>query len=299
MNSPTHSTVLPGVFYTLAAAVGFALSLVMARLSYEHGTNPSSVMLLRFVAMVPVLVVWNRLRTRPLKLSGANLRGSIVCGFLYFAGIFSYLSSVAWLPVSLSVLIFYTFPIIVALASAIIYRQRLSALNLLALVTAFAGLMMALDVSVSEFSSIGLVFAVTAPVAIAANIICSSMLLKRVTSSVFTTYTAAVSAVLAALVVFLGDGLQLPSGLAGWGSFSVMLFGFFVGFICTFNAISHLGSSRFAALMNLEPVSTIVFAVVILGEVLSNFQLLGAFIVIFGVALTQYANLKNGNRVAD
>ncbi len=289
MVSPSEHRLLPGMLFTLAAAIGFACSLVMARLSYEYGSDAQTVMLLRFIAMLTALLLWNFLRGQTLKLKTRDCAGSLLCGLLYFVGIFSYLSSVAWLPVSLSVLIFYTFPILVAIISALMIRHRPNLLSMFALLIAFVGLLLALDVESAEVSKIGLGFAICAAIGIALNLVLSGQVLQRVETQVFSTYTAAVSALLASLVVFFSGGLSLPAGVVGWAAFCGMLVSFFVGFICTFNAISRLGSVRFASLMNLEPVATIILAMLLLGETLNSLQVAGAFIVIAGVILAQYA----------
>jgi len=290
MRSTNQSHVLKGVLFTLFAALGFALSLVLARLSYEHGSNPASVMFIRFAAMAIVLLLWTGYQNQSLRLNRVDTAGSLGCGLLYFTGIFAYLSSVAWLQVSLAVLIFYTFPIVVALIVAANTRQPPNGLSLIALLVAFSGLLLALNVRSAEVSIQGLAFAIFASVAIACNIVFSSRVLQRVPTQVFSSYTASLCAVLSALAVFTGEGLQLPQNAVGATVFLGMLLAFFVGFICTFNAIACLGSLRFASLMNLEPVATIVFALLILGETLSLLQALGAAIVIIAVVLAQYAS---------
>lgn len=285
-NPPAKLTA--GVLYTLAAAFGFAMSLVMARLSYSHGSDPASVMFVRFLAMSMLLLLWNRHKKQSLRLHGAPLRGSLLCGLLYFSAILAYLSSVAWLPVSLAVLIYYTFPLFVALISAVVLRRVPGPMAVFSLLLAFAGLLLALNVQTAELSGIGLALAGFAAMAMAANIVLSSHLLRDVPTSVFISYTSVVSVALASVVVLWGEGLQLPVGLFGWGVFLLMLLCFFIAFISTFKAIASLGSLRFASLMNLEPVATVFLALIVLSESLSGAQLMGAAIVIVAVVLSQY-----------
>lgn len=278
-----------GVLFTLVAAVGFALSLVMARVSYEYGSNAQSVMLVRFVLISLLLLAWARHKRLVLRLPGRQRWACAGCGVLYFSGILAYLSSVAWLPVSLSVLIFYTFPILVALLSALWLRQAPSWLALFALLLAFAGLLLARDVRELSVSPIGLALAATAAVAVALNLLFSAAMLKRVPTLVFSTYTSLACAALALAAVLASGGLQLPSQAPGWAAFALMLASFSVAFVSTYAAIARLGSLRFSSLMNLEPVATIVFAVVLLGELMSGEQVLGAVVVVSGVVLAQLA----------
>ena len=95
------------------------------------------------------------------------------------------------------------------------------------------------------------------------------------------------------LVVVSGDGLQLPHGDAGWWGFAVMLGAFLVAFVAFYQGIRLIGPVRMATIMNIEPVVTIAFAVLLLGEGLSPRHVIGTAIVLAGIFLAQYSRLRS------
>ncbi len=52
INLKAHS----GFIYSAFAAVSFALTLVLARISYDHGSNVETVMLVRFTMLTVILM---------------------------------------------------------------------------------------------------------------------------------------------------------------------------------------------------------------------------------------------------
>ena len=51
-----------GVTFALVSAVGYSFSLVLARLSYDSGTNALTIVLIRFSLMVVLMLVLARSR---------------------------------------------------------------------------------------------------------------------------------------------------------------------------------------------------------------------------------------------
>lgn len=115
--TPAQSN-LTGYGFSVLAAICFAGSLVLARICYDYGTNPESILVMRFAVLLVLLLIWNISRGKSLVLPTKLAAGSLLVGMTYFIGIGSYLSAVAYLPVSLAVLIFYTFPIVVVIITA-------------------------------------------------------------------------------------------------------------------------------------------------------------------------------------
>jgi len=280
---------LLGLACALAAALGFACSLVLAKISYDHGSNSQTVMLVRFVLVVLLMLAWNRWRGHSLALPGKLIAGCAALGGFYFMGIGAYLTSVAWLPVSLAVLVFYTFPILIALLSAALARRWPQPLEMLALLVAFAGLALALEVSGGvELHPLGLTLACCAALGVTLNMVSSGYLLQRMPTTVFSFYLTLTTGILSALAVLATGGPELPQGATGWWAFCGMLASFIIAFLGTYNGIRLIGAVRMSTIMNLEPVATILIAVAALGESLSARQVLGGGIVLAAIVLAQW-----------
>ena len=106
-----------------------------------------------------------------------------------------------------------------------------------------------------------------------------------------------VIAALGLLAVALArDAIVLPTAPGGWAGMigvavlqasSIPLF---------YVAIAHIGPARSAMLTNLQPVVSIVAAFLLFGEVLSGLQFAGAGLVLGGIFLMQWHDLRQRTR---
>ena len=79
--------------------------------------------------------------------------------------------------------------------------------------------------------------------------------------------------------IIIGDA-DLPQNTGGWVSyFSVPIF-YMIGVTAFFYGISCIGAVRASVIMNLEPIGSIALGFIVLGQILSPSQLIGATCVI-------------------
>ena len=277
----------PGALLALTGASLFALSLITARYSYDYGSEPQTVMFVRFLILASMMVLW---RMRSGALTSIPRRDAVICSLLgvsYFIGIGSYLLSVAFLPVSLAVIIFYTFPILVALGAALNARRWPGLREISALLLAFSGLFIVLDVKLDDVQPVGILFAVTAALGVCVNMLGGGYILRRVPTTVFSFYQSTSVLILSAIALLFSGGLALPEAGPGMLAFGVMLIAFIIAFFSVYNAIRLTGPVRTATIMNLEPVMTVGFAIWLLGEQPGFDHLIGGLVVLAGVLLAQ------------
>ena len=283
---------LLGVLLSLSGATFFALSITTARWSYDYNTNTQTVMLVRFVTLIAIMLIWNKRKNISLKLPKADAVKCSILGAFYFMGIASYLASVAYMPVGLAVLILYTFPILVILSTAILNRRKPSLLQLFAVVIAFIGLFIALDINADNTQPIGIILATMAAVGVTINMIGSADILKRIDFSLFGLYQAVVVAAISALLVLFTGGLSLPDEPKGWIILGVMLLSFIIAYLSVYTSLKVIGAVRTSTIMNLEPIMTIIFAIALLQEQMTIEKLIGGVIVLFAILLAQLPQIK-------
>jgi len=297
---PLHNKNLAGFLYAVLAAIGFSFSIIFAKKSYDYGTNPQSVLLVRFLLLSLLMGSWNYWQKTSLRITPRLMLSNLVLSALYFIGIGSYLTAITFLPVSFAVLIFYTFPIVVALLTALLARRWPHPLEMFALMLAFAGLFIALEIKPSGLSgtelSIGLVFAVMASLGIALNMVASGYLLIKLPTTVFSFYMGVGTTFLALIAVISSSGLKLPVGYEGWWTFSTMLLSFIIGFLATYKSVQLIGSLRTSTVMNLEPIATILIAILLLHEVLTLQHIIGGLLVLIAILLAQWPQIQSVRR---
>lgn len=283
---------LLGILLSLSGATFFALSITTARWSYDYGSNTQTVMLIRFVTLLFIMLLWNKARQIPLLLSNNDIVKCSILGIFYFIGIGAYLSSVAYMPVGLAVLILYTFPILVILTSAIVDKRRPRLLELIALILAFIGLFIALDIDTDNIKLIGVFLAGLAAVGVTINMLGSANILKRIPFTLFSLYQAIVVSTISAFFVFFTGGIAMPNSAKGWMIFLVMLTSFVIAYLSVYASLKVIGAVRTSTIMNLEPVMTTVFAFALLQEQMTMAKLIGAMIVLFAIFLAQLPQIK-------
>lgn len=296
LSAPRHAIAL-GAGFALVAAGCFGFVTPLARYAYEFGTNPATAALVRItvgaVVAVGVALVLGRGRKLP-RTAFLPVVGVTAC--LGLAAIF-YLSAVAFVPVSLAVLLFYLYPLMVAAYATLFQGRPLGLLRMSAFIIAFGGLAIAFAPSVSGLDWLGVLLGVVSAVLLAGLFLFSEAALRHADVVTVTLYSNVGCVPIVVVGVLLLGGPEGPSTHAGWAALlaSGILFG--AGMFLNFAAIAFAGSTRTAMVFNIEPVIAMVVATSLLGESLSAIQYAGAALVIFALAMSGLADRRMAGKV--
>jgi drug/metabolite transporter (DMT)-like permease len=286
-------TVAMGRLLGLLAAIVLGLNTTFARLAYDAGSNPVTVLGSRFLACTLAIGIAVVLLGRSAVIPRGSRLPMLSVTAIWFIGPTCYLWSVVFLPVGLAALLFYTLPLIVAAISHFQEGARLGPMRVGAFLLAFTGLVIALSPSLSELDWRGITLAFLAAVSTAVTFILSRRLVSELGVFTFTLYMSAGSVVLIMGVILLVGGIALPQNTIGWTGLSGAAFGFVVGILAMFTAIKYVGSAAAAMLLNLEPLISILAAALVLGERLTMLQLTGAIMVVSALILATRERVKH------
>lgn len=288
-DSPAASRRL-GTSLVLVSATAFGLVTTQSRLAYDAGSNPLTMVLVRVSAFALVFGAVVLLAGRRLRLSRRELRGTIWLAGMFLLMSAGYLGSVAFIPVGLAALVFFTFPFIVAALSALTGREPLTLPKVVALLVAFIGLALALGPGLDGLDWRGIACALGAAVGFALAIAFGSKVVESTDIMVVNVYTNLwMSLALGAFMLATG-GIALPGtslGLAAMGGATLC---YLVAYSCWFLGVSRVSPVRVAALYNLEPIVTIAAAGLVLHERLAPLQLAGAALVIAAILAISLAS---------
>ena len=282
-----------GLSVLLFSTVAFGLNNILARLSYDHGSNVVTLLTIRtIIALLAIgaylswLKLWRRFaRTDMPAFAAASLAFSF--------GTLMLLESFRFLPVSLAILLFYLFPILVALIYLATGEERLTPIGWVGVIAAFCGLALALEIFHGfELNLVGVALSMTSALCMALSIVSTHRLMRRFPGILVTFWLLAVSEVIYAVGMFAVVGIAWPD--AGTG---VLVFGGAViagplALVSFFVGLSMVGGTKTGLVMNFEPVTTILFAAAILGEALGWLQYSGAAIVVASIVLVNLAERR-------
>ncbi len=277
-----------GVAIVLAAAFFISLTNVFAPLVYDNGSNPLTYHTVRFLFFVAICRLWFWMRGISTALPPRQRLTAYGVGVTYSLGAGSLLGAVAYIPVSMAVLILYLYPLLTMIATCALDRRRPQAIEVICLLIALMGLALALELTFSNLHPAGLGLAALAALAITTFVVGSGRSLQGLDNTIATFHTAFGALAVAAVATLATGSFALEiSGGYGWLIFACAVLSFTAAFVAIFKGVRVAGPVRFATLMNMEPVITICLAFMLLGETLTVLQFIGAALVIGAVAVAQ------------
>jgi drug/metabolite transporter (DMT)-like permease len=273
-----------GVAAVVASAICFGALPIFARAAYASGVDTATLLLLRFG--IAAALMWIVLAVRGAAVPrGRGLAMLVAMGALGYAGqAFAYFTAVRLASAGLAALLLYLYPAIVALLSRAVFGQRLSRLQVVAVVLALAG--SALTVGrADDGSPLGVLFGVLAATIYSVYILTGGRLPAGITATASTTVVTSAAAAVYAGAVLL-RGAHLPRTAAGWGAVVAL------AVVCTVLAVAlflagleRLGPVRASVYSTVEPATTLVLAALLLGEPVTWLRAAGGALVIAAVVL--------------
>ncbi|MEM7291921.1 MAG: DMT family transporter [Pseudomonadota bacterium] len=283
------SRVVLGSLLALLSAASFALNLVLASLAYSYGANIHAMNLSRAGLFLCCLCVALMLRRPSMAMPMRARLASAAVGLLLCAEMYVLLGAIQTISVALAVLIFYTYPILIAVVGWVRGSERFFIDSLLFMSGAFLGLVLVL-VEASEFPDVqGLTLAVLAALVMATMLITSERVLSRYDHDLVMAHSLlTVTAVVIGLSLTVVD-LQWPQSTTGGLIFFGSAVFYVVATFSLFKAVALIGPLRTAIIDTTSPIWAILFGFLLLHQLLTGSQLFGATLVIVAVAALQWS----------
>lgn len=275
-----------GILAAVGGASCFGITIVLARFAFDAGANLGAVVELRVLFAAVVLGLIILITGRSFKVP-REVRGALARVTLGNFGVtLGYLTAIQFIPVSLTVVIFYTYPLMVAATAPFVAGEQLGRMQIIAFPLAFAGLALALGPSFTSLDWHGVVPALVAAAAAAFLFRNSPRAVAACGPFTVGFYVNLMAAVLMIGVLVALGGVVPPGTAAGWaGMWGVSLF-YVLGMVLMFTALHAAGPTLTSLLFNAEPLVVIAGAAILLGERLTPLQLGGVALVVGALMLT-------------
>lgn len=276
-----------------AAGIGFATNSTAAKVAYEGGTNPLTFLLLRSaLAAILVLIIILIVNRRSLHMPMRRRIAAFAIGGLLAVYSYGTLASIQFIPVALAILILYTFPLLTSIYTWVSGQERPTFLSVGALLVAFFGLVLALDIQGAALDLRGVGLAAMAALGLTTVIILNNRLVGDGDSQPITFHMMLSATIVFAVVIWIAGDFALPETLAGWTGFLIGPSAYAAAIVTIFIAISLAGPAPTAMTMNVEPVASLTFGFLILGQALSGLQIVGAGLVIAAVVSLRLTDIR-------
>ena len=285
-----------GLGITLLAAFFVSLVTTFARIAYDSGSNPATLVFLRSACMMLVMGGLQLAARRSLVLPRRTIPITIGLGICIFGMSFGYLSSVFYISVSLAVLLLYTYPLMVGIASPLLGRERMTWIKALCLVGAFAGLVVASSKGIGSLDWRGIVFALTAAASIAVIALFGGQAMSRAHPFVMNAWMNLWIVLAVGLYLAVSGGPHFPQTTVGWLATLAVCLCYTLGISFLFLGLMLISPAQSALTMNLEPLFSTSAAILLLHEAVAPRQWIGmAMLLIFLGVSTLAGMARRGN----
>lgn len=284
---------LTGVFSALICSLGLGLAVALGRLAFDGGTTPLSVAFFRSLLSVVAMGTICICMGISLKLPRTVLISMLFLGCLFSHMAFGNVGSTKYIPISLAALLFFIYPPVVAILNHVIAKKWPSLIKTISITVAFLGLAVMLGVDLNQIDLRGVVIGITAGIACAVNIIWVARKVSGVHPFVIVFYQSAIASLIIGILAWYLDELRLPNEIGGWLGFLLVGVLQTVSIPFFYFAIQRIGSEPTAMINNSQPIASIVAAILIFNEGLTLERFFGAIMVIGGILVTQWDDLKS------
>lgn len=283
-----------GIACALAAAAMYGFVPNFARGAFENGVPPVESAFLRTAMVAVAFAILAIIRNESLvvpRAALASFAGQAVATLVISVG---YLASVQFIPVGLTVTIFFSFPVLIMLAAPLIEGHSPGTVRILIALFAFTGLAVAVGPSFDKLDLRGILLAAAASLFCVLQFFSGRAISTHMAPAAFGALVhAAIWPATLLIALYAGSGTIriFPGGAVGALGYAFL---FCVGGIYVFAYLTHMLSLRFAAASvvapyyNLEPMVTSAVAGLFLGERLATTQYVGGGMVLAALVASSW-----------
>lgn len=286
-----------GLAAALGAGIAYGSNAPFATLASQQGVPGGDAVLWRACLMLMLCGGFAAAAGQRLRLARSDVVPIAGLGIATGITSISYLSSVAFIPVSVAAILFYTYPLIILLLNPLIERKALSPARLAVFAVAFAGIVMVVGPGMAALDWRGMSLALLASLGATAMFYFSSRAMRRLppATASFWVHVMILPAAFAVSIA-IGGPVAMPATAAFIGVFAVICVSYIVGYLLQLVALSHISPASAGLIFLSEPVVAILTAALVLGERLTALQAFGCVVVLLALAAATW--LENAEREA-
>ena len=278
-----------GLILALASGISLGGITSFAALSYQHGVIPLELIALRGVIAAIIMVGICVVMGQRIILASGGWRYAMLVGVSLAMVGFGYMGSVAFISPGLAVAILYLYPILVLVVDSVRSKQMPPPLTIIGFAIALLGIVSCVGIG-GPLNIIGIILAFIASLGMAGFLLSSAAASQNGHDSGIVVWANVliISLAIFALAVMREDGQPLfapPDNMIGLGAIVAASVLYALGILLSVLALRIAPAPLVALVMNIEPLTTLLAARLIVGENLSLLQYSGMFMAVLGICI--------------
>ncbi|WP_201839507.1 DMT family transporter [Microvirga zambiensis] len=278
-----HRSPTNGLLFACLSAGLYGMNIVYARVASFAGASGSAIVVYRVFLMLLLVGIVVAVTRSSLKAAREERGTLVLLGISTTFVSVCYLSSVAFIPVTVAAVVFYTFPILIVLASPFVEGTKLTPALLGVVALASLGVVLVVGPAFGDLDWRGLALAFGASIATATQFFAAARCYRTgVMAKIFWIHVLVLPT--AALIGWAAGDLAPPSILlAAPFAVAMTIGGYVLGFLLQFLALGRITAVAAGIIYCTEPVVAAISSALILNETLSPLQIAGGTLVLAAI----------------
>lgn len=276
-----------GIGCAVGAAFIFGFAPLLAKMTYMDGSNTITLTFFRSLFSFPIMLLILRAKKVSIRVSKKNFVTLVVLAFLgaFATGLMLY-GAYNYISVGLTTCIHYVYPVLVAIACVLFFKEKISKTKVIAMLLSLVGLMLFLEGDLQlNFIGVSLAFGSGIAYAIYLMVIDKTEI-KQLNPFLISFYCATVAAVCLFVFGTATDQIVYDMAPRGWVLTFIMAIGVSViANSITPIAVKNVGPTVTAILGMFEPIVSVILGILFLSEPFTLHGALGCILVIGSVVI--------------
>jgi len=283
-----------GVIFALVAGILFGLIGPTTKIAYNSGASVALTIFLRYAVASIIILPFIPYQKNLLEIFKKNLKYflSISAGSILLT--LGLLTSVIFIEVSLTILIFCLYPIYVLLFSIIVDKEKISLTVKILFFVTFLGIVLVIGPSFKVINIIGILLAFLASLGSTSMIIVNQkMSIKGISPIPINIFINVFNTIFFFVILKIFFSLNFNFDINIYLLILIPSVCYSFALLSQLIAIPKIGQSYTALFLYLEPVVGVLGAVFLLKENLETYQMIGASIVIISLLSASFISSRN------
>ena len=283
-----------GVIFALVAGILFGLIGPTTKIAYNSGASVALTIFLRYAVASIIILPFIPYQKNLLEIFTKNLKYflSISAGSILLT--LGLLTSVIFIEVSLTILIFCLYPIYVLLFSIIVDKEKISLTVKILFFVTFLGIVLVIGPSFKAINIIGILLAFLASLGSTSMIIVNQkMSIKGISPIPINIFINVFNTIFFFVILKIFFSLNFNFDINIYLLILIPSVCYSFALLSQLIAIPKIGQSYTALFLYLEPVVGVLGAVFLLKENLETYQMIGASIVIISLLSASFISSRN------
>lgn len=278
-----------GYLLAAVAAAAYGTNPAFAIPLYEHGMNPNSVLLFRYLLGLPIIACIMKARNVSFALRKEEIGHVVILGVLMAISSLALFESYNYMNSGIASTLLFVYPIMVAVLMIFLFHEKFKTSVALCLLIMSVGLFLLMKPQGNDslsLTGILLVMVSAGTYAIYIILVNVSKTVKTIPTTKLLFYPLLSGTLFYACLIPFGFDLTLPANSSDWLSLAALaIIPTVISLACTTRAIQLIGSTPTAIFGALEPVSAVILSVTVLGQSLTTSDVIGGLLIVIATTI--------------